>query len=345
MNTRLVLLCAFAIFSARTGAATSSPPRPPQNFRNEGPAPLGVYQGAGCDGVNRLREFVRWFGGKPDLVVDFLSWQPLRQASVWAPKCWADAGQKVVVYSLPMLPDDHSATLADGAAGRLDAIFRNYAGVLVRYGYADSIIRIGWEFNGNWYPWQAQNDPQSWVTYWRRIVTAMRQVPGAHFRFDWNAAATGGGLKAEQVYPGDEYVDIIGLDFYNESWDPKVTSPEQRWDKQFNQANGLLWHRDFARAHNKPMSFPEWGTGKRPKGAGGGDDPYFIRKMAEWIAANNVAYHDYWDYAAPDYNARLSDGHQPAAAAAFLQAFAANRKSGRTGQFPEPRDARLAVRP
>ncbi len=335
MNTRLILLGTCAAFSVGVHAATQLRPRAPQSLKIEGPAPLGVYQGAGCDGVNRLREFEHWFGSKPDLVVDFLSWQPLRQASVWAPKCWADAGQKTVVYSLPMLPDDHSATLADGAAGHLDEIFRNYAAVLVRYGYADSVIRIGWEFNGNWYPWQAQKDPQSWIAYWRRIVTAMRQVPGAHFRFDWNAAA-GGGFNAEQVYPGDEYVDIIGLDFYNESWDPKITSPEARWEKQFNEPNGPQWQRDFARAHNKPISFPEWGTGKRPKGFGGGDDAYFIRKMAQWIAANDVAYHDYWDYAAPDYNARLSDGHQPAAAAAFLEAFAANRKSSATGEFPEP---------
>jgi len=43
--------------------------------------------------------------------------------------------------------------------------------------------------------------------------------------------------------------------------------------------------------------------------------------MAQWIATGDVAYHSYWDYPAPDFNARLSDGHQPRAGAAFLERF------------------------
>jgi hypothetical protein len=69
------------------------------------------------------------------------------------------------------------------------------------------------------------------------------------------------------------------------------------------------------------MSFPEWGTGTRPDGHGGGDDPYFIQQMASWIASANVLYHDYWDYPASDYNAKLSDNHQPNAGAMFRQLF------------------------
>lgn len=326
MNLQLLLTCAIAVVSAVFYADSRPIPKAPQSLTIHGPTPLGVYQGAGCDGVKRLQEFERWFGRKPDLVLDFSSWKSLQSASVWGAKCWSDAGQKNVVYSLPMLPEDNSATLADGAAGRFDELFRNYAGVLVRYGYADSTIRIGWEFNGNWYTWQAARDLQSWIAYWRRIVSAMRQVPGARFKFDWTASASGD-FKAEQAYPGDDYVDIIGLDCYNELWDPKNAAAEQLWNAQVNLPNGLKWQRDFALAHNKQMSYPEWGTGRRAKGFGGGDDSYFIRQMAEWIAANDVAYHSYWDYAASDYNARLSDGHQPLAAAAFLKAFAANRKS------------------
>lgn len=105
--------------------------------------------------------------------------------------------------------------------------------------------------------------------------------------------------------------------------DPKPT-PEQVWNWLLNQPYGLKWQRDFALAHGKSISFPEWGTGTRPDGHGGGDDPYFLSHMADWIAANPVAYHIYWDYPAPDYNGRLSDGSQPAAGAVFLQKFGAS---------------------
>jgi hypothetical protein len=70
------------------------------------------------------------------------------------------------------------------------------------------------------------------------------------------------------------------------------------------------------------MSYPEWGTGVRKDGRGGDDDPYFIEQMAAWIHSNNVAYHNYWDYKAPDFDARLSDNRRPGAGAALKVAFA-----------------------
>ena len=284
-------------------------------------AALGVYQGAGCDGVRHLREFVRWFGRSPDQVLEFISWDMLEGRGAWAVRCWSRAGEKSVVFSLPMLPGDRSATLADGAAGKFDELFRDYATILLDHGYRDSVIRIGWEFNGDWYPWAASKDAPSWIAYWRRIVSAMRSVPGTAFRFDWCPAASWTRLRAEDAYPGDEFVDIVGLDFYNVTWDPTIVTAQQLWDSLLNGPHGLKWHREFAAVHGKPLSFPEWGTGKRQDGRGGGDDPYFIEQMAAWIRGNDVVYHNYWDYAHPAFNAKLSDGHQPRAGAAFISAF------------------------
>ena len=52
-----------------------------------------------------------------------------------------------------------------------------------------------------------------------------------------------------------------------------------------------------------------------------GDDADFMQRMTKWIAANNVAYHVYWDYEAPDYNAKLSNGQYPKSAEVFRQAY------------------------
>jgi hypothetical protein len=49
--------------------------------------------------------------------------------------------------------------------------------------------------------------------------------------------------------------------------------------------------------------------------------------MGLWIKANNVEYHGYWDYSAPDYDAKISGGHQPKAAAAYLANFRAVPKA------------------
>lgn len=289
--------------------------RQDQNAESRGHATLGVYQGAGCTGLKRLPTFVRWLGREPDHMLEFIPWDALTDGTAWAVKCWRDAGKRSVVYSIPMLPPDRSATLAQGADGKFDKLFERYARILVDYGYGDSIIRLGWEFNGHWYPWES-NDAKSWIAYWRRIVTLMRATPGAHFKFDWNPAGGWTKHRADEAYPGDEFVDIIGLDYYNSAFKPG-SSPQQHWQLRLYGPHGLKWHRDFARAHGKPMSFPEWGTGKRNDGSGGEDDPYFVEQMAKWIASNNVLYHIYWDYPDKVYSATLSDGQRPRSGAVF----------------------------
>jgi len=289
-------------------------------------ADLAVYQGAGCTGVKKMDEFVSWFGRAPDRGIDFFavdSWDGLIYSADWSIQCW-EATKLPMTFSVPMLPKGTADTLADGAAGKFDARFRRIARALVNHGHRNAVVRIGWEFNGDWFPWAAQKDPQAWVAYWRRIATVMREEPGAAFRFEWCPMHSRQKTAPDSVYPGDDVVDIIGMDFYNDAW-TRTLSPEQRWQYFLTTPYGLHWHRDFASAHNKPMSYPEWGTGLRPKLGGGGDDAYFVQKMAEWIRANNVVYHGYWDYVAPDFNARLSDGHQPAAGAAFLREFGSPR--------------------
>jgi len=325
MMRRWQLACVALLSALTLGTAGAA--------RDAQSATFGVYLGPGCDGVKRLEAFGRWFGREPEQVIEFLSWQVFSKGTTWGVRCWAKA-KKNVVFSLPMLPDDKSATLADGAAGKFDALFRNYAEQLVKHGFGKSVVRIGWEFNADWYPWAAKHDPESWIAYWRRAVTTMRSVPGADFKFDWCAAGGWSSFRAEKAYPGDEYVDIIGLDFYNSLGNNSgnVTA-QQRWDIRKKAPHGLDWHRSFATAHDKPMSYPEWGTGSGRDGRGGDDDPFFIEQMAAWMAGNRVAYHNYWDFRAPIFDSKLSDGRRPAAGAALIKAFGdASKSSPASGQ-------------
>ncbi len=287
--------------------------------------PWGVYRGGGCVGVAQLAQFVKWFGQRPERGLDFFaaeSWTELQSSAVWCTGCWDDAGHPPMTFSIPIATAAGDGDqIAKGAAGEYDEIFRTIGKELVRRGYADAVIRLGWEFNGDWVLWPAQGRERTWIAYWRRIVRVMRDIPGSAFKFDWTVSNSETAQRAQDAYPGDDYVDIIGLDVYNQSWSWTVFTASQRWNELLHAQHGLLWHKQFAAAHKKPMSFPEWGTGTRPDGHGAGDDPYFIRKMAAWIASNNVAYHNYWDYPAPDFNGELSAGGQPKAAKAFLAMF------------------------
>jgi hypothetical protein len=282
-----------------------------------------AYKGGGCDGAKRLPEFEAFVGAKAGLAMDGLdlrSWNAMRRVVSWGSTCWKNAGRKLTL-GVPMLPKEGPVSLAEGAQGKYDDVFEDIAKTLVATGNADAIIRIGWEFNGSWFPWAAAKDPNNYVVFWRRIVSIFRKVPGADFRFDWCPGFGTLQIAPDKVYPGDDVVDIIGLDVYDAIWNKSAENAETRW-VQFEYAPaGLRWHRDFARAHGKLMSFPEWGTGDRPDGHGGGDNGYFVRKMAEWIKSNPVEYHSYWDYRAADYDAMISDGRRPNAAKAFKEAF------------------------
>lgn len=307
------VLLAFMAKAGPASAQTVAPARPQ--------APMGVYLGGGCVGTARIAEYEQWLGRSLERSSDGLayeSWMAMTKAAERGSACWAKTGLPMSI-AVPLLPKDNQANLASGAKGDYDLYFVQIAETFVKRGLGNVTIRLGWEFNHSWFPWRASKDPQAWVAYWRRVVTAMRSVPGANFKFDWCPGWGKGQVDPPSVYPGDDYVDVIGIDIYNISWHPRT--PEQRWDLKLNAPFGLKWQKEFAQAHGKPVSFPEWGTGTRPDGRGGGDDPYFITQMAGWIASSNVAYHNYWNYPAPDFNGILSDGSKPEAAAAFLTHF------------------------
>jgi hypothetical protein len=288
---------------------------------------IGAYLGGGCDGFKRVPAFETWLGRKVDVMVDFLaadSWSAMVSTASWVGDCWKSMPSKVVI-SIPMLPRDQSSTLADGVDGAYDQHFRNIATILANKGHGNAVIRIGWEFNASWFPWSSTKTPVAYVNFWRRIVSVMRDVPNTSFRFDWCPVLGSGVASPEPAYPGDDVVDVIGADIYNVNYSAPGTTPAQRWKYLLEAPFGLQWHKKFAAAHGKPMSYPEWGTGTRPDGHGGGDDPVFMAGMTQWIQGSQVEYHGYWDYKAPDFNARLSDGSQPLSAAIYLESFGGPR--------------------
>lgn len=286
------------------------------------PAAVFVYEGAGCTGRGKLPAFEAFLGRATDGVTDFLafaSWDDLERSARWVVGCWKSTGKQLSL-GVPMLPKDGS-TLQAGAAGAYDARFAALGRAIVESGGADAFLRVGVEFNGDWFPWAAARDPAAFKTYFARIVKALRATAGARFRIVWNPNVGPLRFPADRAYPGDDVVDVIGLDVYNQVWAPADREPSSRWTHVLEEPFGLAWVATFARQHGKPIALPEWGTGTRPDGHGAGDDPLFVTRMAAWIAAHDLLFQSYWDYRAPDYDARLSDGHFPASARAFKAAF------------------------
>ncbi|RYZ42291.1 MAG: beta-mannanase, partial [Myxococcaceae bacterium] len=316
-------------------------------------APLtGVYRGEVYSQPNTVNAYSTWLGydvkmGQGHQAKD--SWgnieNPGWQLGSWRTWVKAKAGRRFN-YSVSMFPSGQG-NLASCAAGAYDQRFKNLASNLVAYELQGTIIRLGWEFSGNWMPWYSGNGQQAnFAACFRRIVTAMRtQQPNAGFEFDWNPNYDISAADLSATYPGDAYVDYIGLDLYDQGWNGAYPVPagctgscaltrwQSVWNAQFGPA--LTKFKNFAQAHNKRLSVPEWGVNDAATN-GGGDDTYYVQRMLAFIfdPANNVGYHSYFDIQAPDGHHQLSSADNnggntfvtefPNAAAAF-KAFYANQ--------------------
>jgi hypothetical protein len=149
------------------------------------------------------------------------------------------------------------------------ALATSIAQNLVANGYANAIIRWGWEMNGNWFAWGTQGGSMrmtdaSFVAAWVAGRAAMMAVPGAAFDFCWNISMSS--TIPTGAYPGDAEVTSIGIDGYNYSG----------YEAQYN---ALL---AFRAQHNKPLVIGEFGC---ESGSGrSGDDPTYMKFVLGVIA-------------------------------------------------------------
>ena len=77
-------------------------------------------------------------------------------------------------------------------------------------------VRFAHEMNGNWYPWSGYNEgntPEEYVAAWRHVVDVANQVGATNIEWVWspNAITYLQDRDIERLYPGDEYVDHVGI--------------------------------------------------------------------------------------------------------------------------------------
>ena len=264
----------------------------------------GVYVGAGDP--TKVLAFETFRGSSADAVIEFLGdqdWLNIADPE-WTVGQWdAFSATHHLVYHVPLVPKDGSGTLAAGAAGKYDGYFTQLATMLVAHGQANVTLRLGAEMNLASQPWTIGTTAQGasdYATYWRRVVTAMRAVPGAAFRFSWNVNNGLGTQPAENCYPGDAYVDEVGIDSYDWGWAPDggpMTSAADRWTQIRAGNRGLDFWAAFAKQHGKQITVPEWGLVSTSTDIhGGGDDTYYIQAMHDWLAAQDLGYEAYFDW-------------------------------------------------
>jgi len=148
-------------------------------------------------------------------------------------------------------------------SGRHDAYIASWARGLADY-QRPVLLRFGHEMHHQSYPWAVGingNTADDYVATWRHVHDIFARHGATNVEWVWNPN-TLAGASAEiyeplyrSLYPGDEYVDWVGLDIYN-------TGPELDWGaptwRSFAEILGPAYHA-VAMVTDKPLLLPEVG--------------------------------------------------------------------------------------
>ena len=125
------------------------------------------------------------------------------------------------------------------------------------------LLRFAHEMNGNWYPWGLGvngNTASDYIAAWRHVVGIFRSEGAGNVKHVWSPNVGSFG----SLWPGDEWVDYLGLDGYN------FGAMYNDW-RSFEQIFDGSYH-SIVRLSKKPLLITEFSSNER-----GGDKAAWVR--------------------------------------------------------------------
>ena len=206
----IVAATALAICSSLALAGVSPAPASADASRQ-----LGVYLPGGGGSASTLDEYSSMVGRTPDIFLVFRNMDgPLLYSSEI--NNLRSRGETPMVTLEPYLGSG-VASLPDIAAGKYDSYFRKEADAVRGLGMT-VMIRFAHEMNllsSDWGPNKAGNSGSAYIDAWRHLVSVFRDEGANNVQWVWAPNVDYGGRPFSQFYPGDEWVDYVGLDGYN----------------------------------------------------------------------------------------------------------------------------------
>jgi hypothetical protein len=159
------------------------------------------------------------------------------------------------------LPATGSFSNANIAAGAQDAYLRRWATAAKRWGHP-FFLRFDWEMNGSWFGWGVGangNTAADYVAMWRRVHRIFQSVGATNVTWVWCPNVDLGPLAPlAPLYPGDAFVDWVGLDGYN--WGTNPAGHQGGWET-FDQVYRSTYNRLVNKiAPRKPIIVSEVGS-------------------------------------------------------------------------------------
>jgi beta-mannanase len=272
------------------------------------------YFGAYTKNTQTNYDFDKWSGFHQDFLTSFIN------CDTWANMAASDWGFQIMslqppgenIQEIVCLSTTEDPVLQHVGAGMYDSYIQQIGALFLKYNYPNAFIRLGHEFEGNWYPWGMLGGPNNmdyadFIAAFRHVAGLLKQISPT-FSIVWNPGCGyyAQMMDSEKAYPGDDVVDVIGVDCYDDG---------SGVAHLFGGVYGMNQWAQFAQQHKKPIALPEWGLGV------GGDDPAYIQAMFNFMVANPTFSEAFWDSDDGNTQSQLSTGEAPNSGAMFLQTF------------------------
>lgn len=210
---------------------TATPAAPAAAGQTPAPAaPAGVALGAYISSApwdpKKIEEYSKLVGATPAVVMWYQNWAGGDRNKVeFAPASMEAVTRRGAMPLVTWEPWDGTGEIAQPdfalreiLAGRYDPFIHRWARDAAKWG-KPFYLRFAPEMNGDWYPWSPRisgNTAAEYVATWRYVHDIFRQEGATNVRWVWSPnVADSYTTPFAEVYPGDNYVDWIGLVGYN----------------------------------------------------------------------------------------------------------------------------------
>ena len=170
---------------------------------------LGLEADGAPDSLTPVIGVAAGLGRKPNLLGQYVSWGKPFDA-----RAAANAWSYGALYYMAWEP--YNVTVQAIADGRSDAYITRFARAIRTLNLPVS-LSFGHEMNGNWYPWGTTQTPAAtFVAAWRHIHDLFTRAGATNVIWVWNPNVISPmpQVELEPYWPGDSYVDWVGLTGY-----------------------------------------------------------------------------------------------------------------------------------
>lgn len=212
---------------------------------------IGAYIPGADSNPSLVGKFNREIGLRAAMILVYKDWSQAPFVRDQLDGIWSHGAVPMVTWE-PWTASGEGTSLREIAAGRYDGYLQEAARTAAAWN-RPLMVRFGQEMNGPWFPWSG--NPASYRAAWRHIVTVFRRLGADKVRWVWTPYVNSGGhLSFRRYFPGDRWVDWVGLDGIN--WGGAFP-----W-RSFAQIFAASY-RELVRITPKPIVIAETGSGEQ----------------------------------------------------------------------------------